>query len=316
MRGAAGLTFGVVIGVPDFLRSDGEAHAASSQTIMNAWVTLSTDGTVYIMSPATEMGQGSLTSIPVIVADEMDADWTRVKLVPAPPDDKIYGNPRFGNSMYTAGSATVTGYFTEMRQLGAQVRYVLLENAARNWGVPITELTTQPGAVVHARTGRTLTYGEIAAFARIPDKAPEITLEPLDKARFRLIGTDIGRIDVPSKVNGTAQYSIDVQVPGMIYGAILREPIEGAAPESVEDGAARAIEGVISIVRLRYGVGVLADSPWPAFKAKNALKVTWSRNARGWGHSDAKGYDTFPQSRTIELAAVSRGRARAMFTPQ
>ena len=113
---------------------------------MNAWVTLSTDGTVFIMSQATEMGQGSLTSIPVILADEMDADWSRVQIVPAPPDDKIYGNPRFANAMYTAGSATVTGYFTEMRQFGAQVRYVLIENAARHWDVPMAEVSTEPGA--------------------------------------------------------------------------------------------------------------------------------------------------------------------------
>ena len=115
--------------------------------------------------------------------------------------------------MYTAGSATVTGYFTPMRQFGGQVRYVLMDNAARHWNVPMAELTTEPNVVVHAKSGRHLTYGEIAAFAKIPDKAPEVALAPLDKAASRLIGTDIGRIDVPGKVNGTAQYSIDVQVP-------------------------------------------------------------------------------------------------------
>src|SRR5205085_3370380 len=125
------------------------------QTVVNAWVTLATDGTVYIMSPAAEMGQGSLTSVPVVLADAMDADWSRVKIVAAPPIDKIYGNPRFGNAMYTAGSATVTGYFTAMRQFGAQVRYVLMQNAAERWNVALTELTTTPGAVVHAKTGRT-----------------------------------------------------------------------------------------------------------------------------------------------------------------
>jgi isoquinoline 1-oxidoreductase beta subunit len=306
MLGAAGLTFGVAAGVPHFVSSSNAAAQGAARTVLSPWVTLATDGTVYIMSPATEMGQGSLTSIPVILADEMDADWKRVRIVPAPPVDKIYGNPRFGYSMYTAGSATVTGYFTAMREFGAQVRYVLMDNAASRWNVPMAELTTEPGAVLHSKSGRRLSYGEIAAFAKIPEKAPAVVLDPLDKARFRLIGTDLGRIDVPGKTNGTAQYSIDVQVPGMIYGAILREPVEGAAPERIDDAAARAIEGVIAIVPLKYGVGVLADSPWTAFKAKNALKVTWSRKATGWGHSSEQALDGFA---AIERDATRKGVA-------
>lgn len=295
MVGAAGLTFGVAFGVPPIPKlAGGEAQAATAkQVTLSPWVTLSTDGTVAIMSPAAEMGQGSLTSLPIIFADEMDADWSKVRIVPAPPNDKIYGNPLFGGLQYTAGSASVTGYFNNLRQFGAQVRYVLIENAARHWGVPMSELTTQPGVVLHQKSGRSLTYGEIAAFATIPDKAPEVVVEPVSKAQFRLIGKDVGRVDVPGKVNGTAQYSIDVQVPGMVYGAILREPMEGAAPDKIDDTAARAVEGVVKIVPLKYGVGVLADTPWAAFKAKNALKVSWSRNAKGWGFSSEKGYEMF-----------------------
>ncbi len=295
MVGAAGLTFGVAFGVPPILKlAGGEAQAATAkQVTLSPWVTLSTDGTVAIMSPAAEMGQGSLTSLPIIFADEMDADWAKVRIVPAPPNDKLYGNPLFGNVQYTAGSATVTGYFNNLRQFGAQVRYVLIENAARHWGVPMSELTTQPSVVLHQKSGRRLTYGEIAAFATIPEKAPEVVVEPVSKAEFRLIGKDVGRVDVPGKVNGTAQYSIDVQVPDMIYGAILREPMEGAAPEKIDDAAARAIDGVIRIVPLKYGVGVLAETSWAAFKAKNALKVSWSRQAKGWGFSNEKGYEMF-----------------------
>jgi len=295
MVGAAGLTFGVAIGVPEFLTSGSGAALAQAVkgVVVNPYVTIFTDGTVAIMSPACEMGQGSLTSLPRIVADEMDADWAKVRIVPAPPDDKLYGNPLFRNVQYTAGSATVTGYFNILRQFGGQVRQVLAENAARHWGVPVTELSTEPGVVLHLKTGRRLTYGEIAAFAKIPAQAPEISVEPVSKAQFRLIGKDVPRVDVPGKVNGTAQYSIDVQVPGMIYGAILREPMEGAAPERIDDTAARAVEGVIRIVPLKYGVGVLADTPWAAFKAKNALKVSWSRSARGWGFSSDAAYQTF-----------------------
>jgi isoquinoline 1-oxidoreductase subunit beta len=306
MIGAAGLTFGVAVGVPGFLRS-GEALAASAkQTAMNHYVTLTTDGSVFIMSPAAEMGQGSLTSLPRVIADEMDADWTKVTIVPAPPNDKLYGNPLFGNLQYTAGSATVTGYFTPLRQFGAQVRYVLMDNAARHWNVPLSELTTVPGTVLHEKSGRKLTYGEIASFAQLPSTAAEIALEPVATKEFRLLGRDIGRIDVPAKVNGSAQYSIDVQVPGMIYGAILRQPVEGAAPERIDDAAARALDGVIRVVPLEYGVGVLADTPWAAFKAKNALKVTWSRKATGWGYSSAEAFDKFS---AVARDASSKGVA-------
>jgi isoquinoline 1-oxidoreductase subunit beta len=296
MIGAAGLSFGIAAGMPGFARAAGAAApAAATRKVMNAWVTLAADGTVFIMSPATEMGQGSLTALPVILADEMDVDWSSVRIVQAPPNDKIYGNPRFAYSMYTAGSATVTGYFTPLRQFGAQVRYVLIQNAARHWGVPESELATEPGVVVHARSGRRLTYGEIAVFARVPERAPEVVLEPLAKARFRLIGTDIERVDLPGKVDGSARYSIDVQAPGMVYGALLRQPVEGAAPERVDDRGARAVPGVIAVVPLAYGVGVLADTPWAAFKAKNALEVSWSRKATGWGYSSEKAFDVFTQ---------------------
>jgi isoquinoline 1-oxidoreductase subunit beta len=304
MVGAAGFTFGVAFGVPPLLKlASGEAQAAAAKEVaLNPWVTLSTDGTVVIMSPAAEMGQGSLTSLPVILADEMDADWSKVKIVPAPPKGKLYGNPAFGGEQYTAGSATVRGYFNSLRQFGAQVRYVLLDNAARHWNVPISEVATEPGVVVHAKSGRRIGYGEIAAFAQIPAQAPDVEVEPVSKAQFRLIGKDVQRVDVPGKANGTAPYSIDVQLPGMIYGAILREPMEGAAPDRIDDAAARAIEGVINIVPLKYGVGVLAETPWAAFKAKNALQVTWNRSAKGWGFSNEKGYETF--------AAVARDPSR------
>jgi isoquinoline 1-oxidoreductase beta subunit len=319
MVGAAGFTFGVALGVPAALRlASGEAQAAAVKDVgINAWVTLSTDGTVTIMSPAAEMGQGSLTALPVILADEMDADWSKVKIVPAPPRGKLYGNPAFGGEQYTAGSATVRGYFNSMRQFGAQVRYVLMDNVAQRWNVPLAELATEPGFVIHAKSGRKISYGEIAGFAKIPAQAPDVAVEPVAKAQFRLIGKDLPRVDVPGKANGMAPYSIDVQVPGMVYGAILREPVEGAAPEKIDDAAARAVDGVIDIVPLKYGVGVLADSPWAAFKAKNALKVTWSRKARGWGFSNEKGYQQFAvAARDLSRNGVaweSKGDAKAEF---
>jgi CO/xanthine dehydrogenase Mo-binding subunit len=194
------------------------------------------------MAPATEMGQGSLTSLPLILAEELDADWSKVVIVPAPPIDKIYGNPGFGGVMHTASSATVTGYFTMLRTFAAQVRAVLLDNVAKQWNVPSAELSTEPSVVVHAKSGRRISYGDIVAFAEIPSVAPEIKPESLKKTSdFRLIGHDVMRVELPTKVNVSATYAIDVQVPGMIYGAVLRSPVQGGAPDKVDDAAAKAV---------------------------------------------------------------------------
>ena len=289
MVGAAGLTFAVLLpgcattgtGEPAGARL---ATTAGPAPAFNHWVSIATDGSIYIQSPSVEMGQGSLTALPLILAEELDADWSKVVIVPAPPNDKLYGNPGFGGLMYTAGSNAVRAYYQPLRLFGAQVRRLLLENAARRWSVPVGELTTEPSVVVHAKSGRRLSYGEIAAFAQIPPKAPEVRPEELKKpSEFRLIGKDVMRVELPSKVNGTAQYSIDVQVPGMLYGAILRAPVEDSAPAQVDERPARTVQGVVRIVRLPFGVGVIAETPWAAFAAKDALKVTWSRSARGWG---------------------------------
>src|SRR2546422_4773546 len=299
MVGAAGLTFGVLLPGCAATAAMEPRGAALAATAGNApafshWVSIATDGTIFIQSPSVEMGQGSLTALPLILAEELDADWSKVRVVPAPPDDKLYGNPGFGGTMYTAGSNAVRAYFTPLRTFGAQVRRVLLENAARRWGVPVAELTTEPSVVVHAKSGRRLSYGEIAAFAEIPTKAPEIKPEELKKpSEFRLIGKDVMRVELPTKVNGTAQYSIDVQLPGMLYGAILRGPVEGTSPLAVDDARARAVPGVARIVRLPFGVGVIAETPWAAFDAKNALKVTWDRRARAFGHDSDRAISTY-----------------------
>ena len=288
MISAAGFTFAVASRLPA-----GTAKAAGKDTVLSPWVTISTDDTVAIMSPAAEMGQGSLTSLPLILAEELDADWSKVRIVVAPPNDELYKNPAFGY-MYTAGSNAVTAYFKDLRRFGAQVRKVLLANAARRWNVPAEELTTEPNAVVHAKSGRRLTYGEIAAFAEVPAKAPEVTESELKKTdQFRLIGKDVMRIELPQKVNGTAQYSIDVQVPSMLYGTILRSPVEGGAPATIDVAKAKAVAGMVRIVPLPYGVGVIAETPWAAFDAKEALKVTWTRTGKAWGFNSERALNDF-----------------------
>ena len=262
-----------------------------------------------------------MTSLPLIIAEELDADWQKVRIVPAPPNAAIYGNPAFGGlMMYTAGSNAVTAYFRPLRTFGAQVRRVLLNNAARHWGVPVDELTTEPSVVVHAKSGRRLTYGEIAAFAEIPAEPPEIKPEDLKKpAQFRLISKDVMRIELPSKVNGSATYSIDVQVPGMLYGAVLRAPVEGSAPHRIDDVKAKAVAGVTSIVRLPHGVGVIAETPWAAFMAREELtrSVTWTRTGAAWGFDSDQGLEDFAvEAKNLQGRAAEwsrQGDARGEF---
>jgi isoquinoline 1-oxidoreductase beta subunit len=293
MVGAAGFTFALAL-------PGKAAHAAAPAServgkALNPWLSIAPDGTITIMSAATEMGQGSMTSLPLVLAEELDADWSKVRIVPVPPIDKLYANPAYG-MIYTAGSNAVRVYFQPMRTFGAQARRVLLDNAAKKLGVPVDELTTEPSVVVHAKSGQRLSYGEIAAFAEIPAQAPEIKPDQLKKpAQFRLIGKDVMRVEVPDKVNGRAQYAIDVQVPGMLYGAVLRAPVEGAAPEQVNDAKARAVAGVVKVIRLPYGVGVVAETPWAAFDAKRALAgaVTWTKTAKAWGFDSDKGLAEF-----------------------
>jgi isoquinoline 1-oxidoreductase beta subunit len=293
MVGAAGFTFALALP-----RRGAHAAAQASERVgkaLNPWLSIAPDGTITIMSAATEMGQGSMTSLPLVLAEELDADWSKVRIVPVPPIDRLYANPAYG-MIYTAGSNAVRVYFQPMRTFGAQARRVLIDNAARKLGVPVEELTTEPSVVVHAKSGQRLTYGEIAAFAEIPEKAPEIKPDQLKRpAQFRLIGKDVMRVEVPDKVNGRAQYAIDVQVPGMLYGAVLRAPVEGSGPDKIDDAKARAVAGVVKVIRLPYGVGVVAETPWAAFDARRALAgaVTWTKTAKAWGFDSDRGLAEF-----------------------
>ena len=293
MIGAAGLSFALALGGRTDAAVIGTEQAGKAA---NPWVSIAPDGTITIMSAATEMGQGSMTSLPLIIAEELDADWNKVKIVPAPVNEQIYGNPGFGGMMYTAGSNAVSSYYQNLRLFGAQARRVLLDNAGKKLGVPVEELATEPSVVVHAKSGRKLNYGEIAAFAEIPAQAPQIRPEDLKKAaKFRLITQDVMRAELPHKVNGSAKYAIDVQVPGMLYGAVLRAPVEGAAPKKFDEAKIMAIKGVVKTVKLPYGVGVVAETPWAAFAARREIEasVSWSNDGKAWGFDSDKGLETF-----------------------
>jgi isoquinoline 1-oxidoreductase subunit beta len=285
LAGSAGLTFGITFGLGNTVTLfDARATEASFQP--NAWIEIGTDGTVTLIAPAAEMGQGAFTSLPMLIAEELDADWSMVRIEQAPAE-KEYGNPLFGGAQVTGGSRTSRGYFTPLRLVGAQARRVLLMNVAEKWGVPVSELTTKPNMVVHEASGRSISYGEIAKFAKVPAQLPQVAEADLKpQGQWRIIGTDVPRLDVPSKVDGSAQYGIDIYLPDMLYAAILRAPVQGEAPDKVDDAAAMTVRGVLKVVTLPFGVAVVAPDYWTAHKGKNALKATWKKG------SEAETYDS------------------------
>jgi isoquinoline 1-oxidoreductase subunit beta len=303
LKTTAGLSLALTI-APDALSLIDDAFAdAPAAYTPNVWLTIAPDGIITMVAPAAEMGQGSFTSLPVIIAEELDADWTKVKPVfPSEWDDKKFGNPGYNYTFQTSASASVTGYFTSLRLAGAQARRVLLDAVAAKWTVPVGELTTEPSVVVHKTSGRRIGYGEIAAFATTPAELPKIAESDLKPtASFRLIGKDIARVDVPLKVKGAATYGMDVQVSGMVYAAVLQSPYAGGVPLDVDDTRTRKVPGVIDIVKLPEGVGVIGTTVEGTQAAKNLLKVTWG---------DAPGAHLDSEQALEDFAAIGRDKSR------
>ncbi len=290
MAGAAGLAFVVAYGAKGYsLMSEAQAKAAGHE--IGAWVRITPDNLITIVTPAAEMGQGSMTGVPVALAEELDADWSKVTLEMAPADPEIYGYEGRGGrkSMGIYGSRAVMMYFDQMRLAGAQARKVLVQAAARKWGVDPATLTTEPSTVVDPASNRRMSYGEIAAFAEAPATMPEVAKGELKKkSQFRLIGTPVARHDIPLKVNGTAQFSIDVQLPGMVYASTVHSPVQLAKPRSWNDARMRAMKGVIDIVKLEHGVAVVADTFEHVISARDALEVDWAKGATAEGFDSEK----------------------------
>jgi isoquinoline 1-oxidoreductase beta subunit len=279
LKAGAGLTFTFALG---------PSVADEKALPVTAWVRIAPDGTVTILSAGAEMGQGSMTSLPLILAEEMDADWSKVKIEFAPADAKVYGYT-FQNSkqMAIVGSRAVMYYFNDLRVAGAQVRKVLLANAAEKWNVDVKTLKTEPGFVIDG-SGRRISYGEIASFAKVPSPLPAVEKNELkDRSQWRLIGKPVPRRDTPLKVSGQAQYAIDVQLPGMVYATAKHSPVHGGSPESWNEAKLKAMKGVIGTLRLPDGVAIVADSLPHALAARRALEVKWNKGAAAGFDSDA-----------------------------
>jgi isoquinoline 1-oxidoreductase beta subunit len=279
LAGLGGMTFCLAYGADGF-RLVGEAHAsAMANAEITPWIRIAPDSTVTILTPGAEMGQGSMTGVPLIAAEELDADWPKVKLEWAPADRNIFGY-LFGNhrNMAIVGSRATQLYYNDMRIAGATVRKVLLQNAAEKWGVAVASLKTEPGVVVNPANGQRLTYGEIAAFGKIPSPLPTVAANELKPRKdFSLIGKSVPRRDTPAKVNGTAQYAIDVRLPGMVYATALHAPVHTGKPVAWNDADIKKMPGVIGTVKLPDGIGIVAQHFEQAMSARAALKATWDK---------------------------------------
>jgi len=267
LSASAALGGGLLIGF-----RTGPSLGATATFTPNAFIRIASDGQIILTMPYVEMGQGTYTSIPMLIAEELEVDLKQVRLEHAPPDEKLYANPLLGVQA-TGNSNAIRGSWQPLRQAGATARTLLVSAAAKRWNVDPASCRAQRGEVRHAPTGRRLKYGELAAdAARLPVPESVALKRPAD---FKLIGTPAKRLDTPSKVNGSAVYGIDVRPPGVKIATLAQSPVFGGRVKSVDDAKAKAVKGVRQIVRLDDAVAVVADHMGAAKKGLAALAIEW-----------------------------------------
>jgi isoquinoline 1-oxidoreductase beta subunit len=303
---AGGAALVISFCLPGSLARAGAAAADPASFTPNAFIRIDADGGVTLWAARSEMGQGVRTSLPMILAEELDADWSRVRVLPADLDPAKYGDQG------TGGSDSVRGSWDPLRHAGATARDMLLTAAAQSWGVDKSACHTEKGQVIQAASGRRLNYGELVAAASklpVPQNVP-----PKGAEEYHLLGTRVHRTDVPMKVNGSGVFGIDVRVPGMLYAVIERCPVFGGAVKSFHVDKAKAVPGVRHVVKLprvelmipfegkpggaghqNYfagGVAVVADSTWAAIQGRRALEVEWNEGPAS-SESSGKLRETF-----------------------
>jgi isoquinoline 1-oxidoreductase subunit beta len=265
-----------------FPNRDAEAAAAFAP---NAFIRIERDGQIVLTMPYVEMGQGTYTSIPMLIAEELEVDLKQVQVEHAPPNEKLYGNPLLGGIQVTGNSNAIRASWQPLREAGATARAMLIAAAAKRWNVDPASCRALNGEVLHAPSERRLKYGELAAdAARLPVPAKVALKRPED---FKLIGTPAKRLDTPGKVNGTAVYGIDVRPPGVKFATLAQSPVFGGRVKSVDDAAAKAVKGVRQIVRLDDAVAVVADHMGAAKKGLAALKIEWDDGPHAKLNTDA-----------------------------
>jgi len=237
----------------------------------NAWLRIHPDESVLVIVDRSEMGQGVTTSLPMLLAEELEADWSKIRIESAPAD-KAYINPMFG-MQGTGGSTSIRAAYTPLRKAGAAAREMLVTAAAETWGVDKSACRAEKGAVIHAPSQRRLTYGKLAAKAATVPLPQDVPLK--DPKDWKILGTRVSRLDTPPKVNGAAEFGIDVKAPGLLVGVVARSPVFGGKVKSFDATKAKAVPGVRQVVQISTGVAVIGDGYWPAKKGRDALDITW-----------------------------------------
>ncbi len=258
--------------------AQGSVQGTAQLPEVTAWIVIHPDDRIVIRVARSEMGQGSSTGLAMLVAEELECDWSKVSYQFASPNEHIRRNRVWG-SMATGGSIGIRGSHDYLRKAGASAREMLVAAAAQQWQVPAAECAAERSVVTHAPSGRKLSYGQVAraASALAPPKDVKLK-EPRD---WKLIGKPVKRLDIPASVTGAQIYAVDVRLPGMVHAAIAQCPVFGGKPKSVDAAKVRGMRGVIKVVTLDDAVVVVADNWWRAQQALKALPVTWDEGANG-----------------------------------
>lgn len=239
---------------------------------INAWIRIATDGNITLEVARVEMGQGIATALPMLIAEELECDWKDVRMVFASPAENVARNNVF-MTMITGDSRSVRDSQQYLRQAGASACVMLRQAAAQRWHVPLEECTASRSRVIHARSGRHLGYGELAALAGALPVPKDVKLK--DQSTWTLLGKSHQRLDLPAKVNGTAQFGMDVRVPGMLYAAVVQCPVFGGKAVSVDSSEVDGKRGIVKVLKIDNFVVVIGDNWWRAQQASKLLKITW-----------------------------------------
>ncbi|MGB7754069.1 MAG: xanthine dehydrogenase family protein molybdopterin-binding subunit [Candidatus Acidiferrales bacterium] len=273
LKAGAALGGGLLISlyIPEFVSAARAADSAAKPVALNAFVRIGTDETVTVISNHSEMGQGIYTSLPMLLNEELEANWARVR-VESSPVDAVYNHTVFG-IMMTGGSTTTNSEYDRFRKMGAMARIMLIAAAAQSWSVDPQTCRAEKSFVIHTPTGRRASYGSLAEAASKIAPPKDIPLK--DPKDFTLVGKPVHRLDTPSKTNGTAQFGLDVYIPGMLTAVVARAPVFGGKVASFNADQAKAIPGVVNVVQVPSGVAVIAKGFWPAKLGREKLQITW-----------------------------------------
>ena len=270
---------------PDGAIAAVQAESSPTGAALNAFVRIAPDNTITIVIPSSEMGQGVSSSLAMVLAEELDADWTRVRTEFAPADP-AYKNLLYGLQL-TGGSTTVRSFWEPMAKTGAAARQMLVASAAARWKIDPSELSTSDGRVAHKASKRTATYGELAADAA--KQTPPAEPVRKDPALYKLVGKRVRRLDTFSKVTGRAVYGMDTQLPGLLVASIAMPPVHGSKLKRFDESKALTVAGVVKVVPFSNGVAVLARDFWTAKKGRDALVdfIEWEASDMRFLDSDS-----------------------------